>query len=284
MEIELVLAYIFYFIAGSLSPIWLRWLAQNKNPENKGQINFAFQTLFITAILSLLIPIFEPFYIKGNILNIIGLSIICGIFGAGFFITLYIVQKHIEVGVSNLIGNIYTPITIILATIFLNEKLTIIQILGTILLLVGIIIVSNKHKIGKFKFDKYFTLMLLSGIMVGVALTAERALQKITGFTAGTMLSWWSQFLFLGIALLITHEKNAYSIKDITITGVLRFLHHLSWVILVFVVGNLSLVSAITTFKVVLMFIAGAIFLNEREDLPRKILGSIIALIGLLII
>jgi hypothetical protein len=39
--------------------------------------------------------------------------------------------------------------------------------------------------------------MLLSGVFLGILLTAERALQKITGFSAGTMLSWWSQSLFL---------------------------------------------------------------------------------------
>ena len=125
--------------------------------------------------------------------------------------------------------------------------------------------------------------MVLSGVMLGVSLTAERALQKATGFTAGTMLSWWSQCLFLGIAAFITKNKNEYSKKDIIITGVLRFFQSLSWVTLIFCVGNLSLVSAITTFKIVVIFIAAAIFLNEREDLPRKIIGSFVALAGLLL-
>jgi len=54
------------------------------------------------------------------------------------------------------------------------------QILGTALLLVGMVIVSKKHRIGKFSFDKYFVLMALSGIFLGVCLIAERALMKIT--------------------------------------------------------------------------------------------------------
>lgn len=74
-----------------------------------------------------------------------------------------------------------------------------------------------------------------------------------------------------------------YTNKDTLITGALRFLQSLSWVILLFIVGNLSLVSAVTTFKVVVIFIAAAIFLNEREDLPRKIAGSFIAVLGLLL-
>ena len=144
-------------------------------------------------------------------------------------------------------------------------------------------VVSKKHRIGTFKFDKYFMLMALSGVLLGICLTAERALLKTTGFSAGTMLSWWAQCLFLGIATFVTKNKNEYSKKDISITGVLRFFQSLSWVILLFVVGNLSLVSSITTFKIVVVFIAAALFLKEREDLPRKILGSLIALAGLLL-
>ena len=277
------LSYIFYFIAASASPLQRRWLAVTKNPDNKGQIHFAFQAAFITVVLSLLLPIFQPFYLAGDLSYLIGLALICGVFGAGFFISSYTAQKHVEAGVTTLVSNIYTPVTVVLATIFLSEKLTTIQIFGTILLLIGMVVVSQQHRIGRFKFDKYFMLMVLSGIMLGVSLTAERALQKETGFTAGTMLSWWTQCAFLGVAALATKNRSEYSKKDIAITGGLRFLQSLSWVILIFVVGNLSLVSAITTFKVVIIFIAAAVFLKEREDLPRKIMGSLIALAGLLL-
>lgn len=283
MNIIALLSYIFYFIAASASPLQRRWLAKNKNLTNEGQIHFAFQVTFITVVLSLVLPFFKPFQLEGNIYYLIGLALICGLFGASYFIFSYTAQKHVEAGVSSLVSNIYTPITIVLATIFLNEKLTLIQILGTVFLLIGMLVVSKKHRIGKFKFDKYFMYMVLSGVMLGVSLVAERALMKITGFTAGTMFSWWSQCIFLGLITLITHNKSTYSKKDITITGVLRFLQSLSWVVLIFVVGNLSLVSAITTFKIVIVFIAGAIFLKEREDLQIKIIGSIIALIGLLL-
>lgn len=278
-----LLSYLFYFVAASASPLQRRWLATRKNTDNTGQISLAFQVTLITVILSLLLPIFKPFYFQGSSLVLIVLTSVSGIFGAGYFISFYTAQKYVEAGISTLVNNIYTPITIVLATLFLNEKLTNLQILGTVLLLIGMVIVSKKHRIGKFKFDKYFMLMILSGIMLGVSLTAERALQKTTGFTAGTMLSWWSQCAFLGIATFVTGNKNKYTKKDIAITGMLRFLQSLSWVILIFSVGNLSLVSAITTFKIVIIFIAAAIFLKERADLPRKIIGSLVALAGLLL-
>ena len=278
-----LLAYLFYFVAASASPLQRRWLAVQKGGLSQGQVHFAFQVTAITAVLSLLLPLFKPFYLAGNPGYLAFLAITCGIFGGGYFWASYVAQKHVEAGVSTLVSNIYTPVTIVLATFFLAEGLTTLQIVGTALLLAGIVTVSRQHRIGRFTFDKYFLLMALSGVMLGISLTSERALQVATGFTAGTMLSWWSQCAALGVVALITQSRSEYSYKDVTITGSLRFLQSLSWVVLTFVVGNLSIVSAVTTFKVVLIFIAGALFLGERDDLSRKILGSIIALAGLLL-
>jgi len=278
-----IFAYIFYFVAASASPLQRRWLALNRNVESRGQIHFAFLVALVTVVLSPILLFLDRFRISGNASTLILLSLSAGLSSAGYWIASYIAQKHVEAGLSTLVSNIYTPITIILAWIFLSEKLTVHQIVGTILLLVAIVLISKKHRIGTFRFDKYFLMMLFSGAVLGITLVSERALQKITGFSAGTMLSWWSQCLFLGLATLVTKSKSSYEKKDIVITGMLRFLQMLSWVILIFVVGNLSLVSAVTTFKVVVIFIAAALWLGEREDLGRKLLGSVIAVVGLLL-
>jgi len=277
-----ILSYIFYFIAASASPIQRRWLAVNR-PSDEGQIQFAFRVTFVVVLLSLFLPLFSPFHLTGDWITLTWVTVVCGLFGAGFFITSFVAQKHVEAGVSTVISNIYTPITIFFATMLLGEALTSKQIWGTVLLLVAIVLISQKHRIGRFKFDKYFMLMLLSGVFLAGSLTAERYLQKLTGFTAGTMLSWWAQCAALGLATIIFKSKTVYSTKDTLITGAFRYLQSLSYVILIFAVGNLSLVSAISTFKVVLIFIAGAIFLKEREDLARKIIGSLIAVGGLLL-
>ncbi|MCE9549274.1 DMT family transporter [Candidatus Nomurabacteria bacterium] len=279
----ILLSYIVYFIFASASPLQRRWLAVTKDAEPSGQVLFSFQVMLFLVAGSLFLPFFSELYFSGGTLKLTLLSLTCGFFGACYFVSNYVAQKHIDASVTNIVVNIYTPVTIVLASFFLNEGLTIIQILGTVLLLFALVIVSKKHRIGRFKFDKYFLLMLLSGVFLGILLVAERALQKTTGFTGGVMLSWWSQCFFLGVATLITNSRHMYSKQDIAITGVLRFLQALSYIILLYLVGNLSVVSSITTFKVVIIFIAAAIFLNEREDLPRKIFGCVVALVGLLL-
>ncbi len=276
-----ILAYLFYFVASSASPLQLRWL-KTKYAEG-GEIALAFWVMLMLGILGFSLVLVSPLTLAGNPLVLTALTIACGIFGAAYFIGSYVAQKYVEAGVSTIALNIYTPMTIVLSTLFLDESLKPIQILGTILLLVALFLISKKHRIGRFKFDKYFVMMLASGIAMGLLLVAERALQKTTGFSGGTLLSWWAQCITLGIAMLIFRSKNTYGIKDTFVTGIVRFLGAFSWVFLVYIVGNLSVVSSITTFKVVIIFIAAALFLKEREDLPRKIIGSLIAVAGLLL-
>lgn len=281
MLMAVLIAYLFYFVAATASPLQRRWLAVRR--EQDSQIMLAFHTLLIIAVGGLILPLFSPFSLHGNPLHIFLLSLVCAISGTLFILANYTAQKHVDAGVTNLIINLYTPVSILLATLFLNEALTGKQLLGTALLLSAVVIVSKKHRIGRFKFDRYFLMMVVSGVMLGVAISAERGLMKTTGFSAGTLLSWWSQCLALGVIVLATKSKRVFSVKDTVITGGLRFFQALSWVTLLNVVGNLSVAASVTTFKVVVIFGAAAIWLHETEDMKRKILGCIIALIGLLL-
>lgn len=277
-----LLAYIFYFFAATISPLQRRHLAITRESDI-GQIDFAFRVMLITTVLSSVLFLFKRPELKDDTATVLGLAAVCGIFGAIALATGYTAQRKVEAGSFSLISNVYTPVSIVLATLFLNERLRPMQIVGTILLLISVVLVSRKHKLTRWRFDKYFFLVVFSGLALGVVLTTERALIKHNGITTGTWISWGSQSLFLAVAALIVGEKSQHNSKDTAVTSGLRFLQQLSWVILVTVVANLSLVSAITTFKVVLIFIAAAIFLKEREDLTRKIIGSIIAVTGLLL-
>lgn len=277
----IALAYLFYFVAATASPLQRRWLAVNRREES--QIALAFHTLLIISVCGLILLFFSPFSLHGNGFHIAMLSVVCAISGALFILGSYTAQKHVDAGVTNLVVNVYTPVSIILATLFLDEKLKGAQIIGTMLLLIAVVVVSKKHRLGRFKFDRYFLMMFLSGVMLGIAISAERGLMKTTGFTAGTLISWWSQCLALGILMLVTRSRTVYSIRDTLATGGLRFLQAISWVTLLNAVGNLSVVSSVTTFRVVTVFSAAAIWLHETEDMKRKIIGCLIALVGLLL-
>ena len=277
------LSYTVYFILTTVNALQRRFVIKNKNAPGLEQIHFAFEVMVILVLASVILQFFSPLYFAGSKLYLIVFSLMCGIFGMGYFTLNFIAQKHVDVGVSNVVVNIYTPITIVLSSLFLREGLNNMQLFGTLLLLISMFIISKKHRIGRFSFDKYFWIMILSGVSMGVLLIAERALQKQTGLAGATMLSWGAQCFFLGLATIILKSKHTYKNKEVLTTGILQAFSSMSYVVLLYVVGNLSLVSSITTFKIVAVFIVAALFLNEKEDLPRKIFGSIIAVIGLLL-
>lgn len=277
-----LLAYIFFFVAASASPLQRRQIALKRSTD-KGQVDFAFRVMLITFVLSAILILFKKPELHQSISTVLLLAVTCGVFGAMAIASQYVAQRHVEAGVTSLVSQIYTPVTIILATLLLHERLKPLQIVGTILLLSSVFFVSNKHRLSKWRFDRYFMLMFLCGVLMAFVLTAERALIKENGITTGTWVSWGAQTLCLAIAALIVGSKSQYNLKDTGITGGLRFLQQLSWVIVITVVANLSVASAVTTFKIVIVFIAAAIFLKERQDLRRKIIGSLIAVAGLLL-
>ncbi len=277
-----LLSYLFYFVSSTASTLQRRHIATRRSTDI-GQLDFAFRVMFITLIGSSILVIFKKPELNQSLSVATLLAITCGFFGAAAIGSQYIAQRHVEAGVTTLVGNLYTPVAIVLASLLLNEGLKPRQILGTVILLSAVVMVSNKHRLSRWRFDRYFWLNVVSGVTLAVALTAERSLIKENGITTGTWLSWSATTIFLGLAALLAGAKSQYNLRDTSITGSLRFLQQLSWVILIVVVANLSLTSAVTTFKIVTVFVTAAIFLHEREDLRRKIIGSFIAVAGLLL-
>lgn len=277
-----LLFYLFYFVSSTGSTLQRRELATRRTNDT-GQIDFAFRVMTMTFFLSFVLIFFNHPYLNQSLFTILTLATICGVFGAVAIGSQYVAQRHVEAGITSLAGNIYTPVTIVLGTLLLHEHLKPRQAVGAVILLVAVVLVSNKHRISRWRFDRYLWLMILCGVTLAFVLTAERSLIKNNGIASGTWISWGAQSLSLGIAAIIAKTRSQYNFKDTMYTGSLRFLQQLSWVVLVTVVANISLVSAVTTFKIVLVFITGAIFLKERKDLKRKIIGSLIATFGLLL-
>lgn len=278
----IALAYLFYFVASISSNIQRRHIAKRRATDT-GQIDFAFRVMALTFVLSAVLIFFNSPRLDQSWLVLVLLALACGVFGTVSLSCQYIAQRHVEAGVTNLLSNLYVPVAILLASIILHEGLKPLELVGAAILLGSVILASRKHRLSRWRFDKYFWLMAFNGIALAFVLTAERSLIKENGLTAGTWISWGAQSICLGLVALAVGSKSQYDLKETAVTGGLRFLQQLSWVVLVTIVANLSLTSAVSSFRIVLVFIAGAIFLHEREDLRRKIIGSLLATLGLLL-
>jgi drug/metabolite transporter (DMT)-like permease len=279
-----ILVYIFYFITATASPLQRRQQAK-VTESNLVFLAAAVQVFVATAgFFLLLFPGVNSFQL--TVSNVL-LTLACGLFGALFLVLSYFSQKHVDAVQSTILSNIYTPITIFLSIFLLHEGLTGRQIIGTLLLLAAVVIVSlERGTVHRFHISKYSLMMLASGVFLGLVLVAERQLIKVMGPGFGTLASWWSQALCMLIAsyFFARHHVGSWpKAREVLVTGSLRFLQSISWIALIVVVGNLALISAVTTFKIVTVFLAGLIFLGERNNLAQKCLGTVIALAGLLL-
>lgn len=144
----ILLAYLFYFVPSTASSLQRRHLALRRDTY-KGQIDFAFRVTLITFVLSFVLIFFKKPEFNQSFTTIVLLMIVCGVTGSIPIAAQYIAQRHVKTGLTTLIGNVYTPITLLLSAILLHESLKSRQIVGTILLLISVVLVSRKHRLGR---------------------------------------------------------------------------------------------------------------------------------------
>ncbi len=193
--------------------------------------------------------------------------------------------RYTDVSDYNLLSQIYTPISIVLAIVFLSEGLTITQAIGACLLIAGAMVVLKGDKT-RFALTKGNILALLCGAFLGVGVVTTRIAVRLGGLPNYTKYGYMMQVsILLVITSKIIYKERAEisnSLRDVTIMGLGRFGQLFSFVLATVYASNLALVSSVTTFNVVLIFGAGYFFLKERKNLKQKLLGVSLAMLGLL--
>jgi drug/metabolite transporter (DMT)-like permease len=242
------------------------------------QLLVSFSILIYVLFTDFNIPSLKPI-----LFNLVLMTILYAV--ANF--TLYKGLQLIEASEMTILLSSKSIWTMWAATIFLNEKITPLRIIGTLLIISGVIVISWKKKV--LKFNKGYTLILISAALFGLAFTNDAFILKVMEAPSFSVLA----FGFPAIALLLIRPKSFkelrfffqknrlikvleaslfYSIAAVTIYAAYR------------AGGNVSQISPITQLTIVINVILSYIFLKERNFLLRKIIGSLLALVGVLLI
>lgn len=253
----------------------------------------------IGAIGTLLwITLFSSFVLLPFVINdldsiTVRQMIILVILGVISFASGFVHLKALDIGKLSVVETILSvelPLTIMLGMVFLSEKLTTMQILLTILLFIGIIMVSvdfTKLRTKDF-LEKGSLLALLSSALVAMVnfLTAVQA-KEINPIMA-LWLPWLACGLFC-LGYLSRHGKlsefRASCRSSWKLILMMVIVDTAAWVFYVFAVAKkeLSVTVAITESFVVIAFMLGIIF-NKEEVRKIQYLGAGLAVACSLII
>ena len=197
-----------------------------------------------------------------------------------------ITQKHIETAQYSVIRMLQVPISVVISTLFLGEALTLVQTVGMLSILAGVSIVSTGGKIPRLKhFGRYELLTIANSAFLGVYTVFNRYLIEQTSLST-LMVVWAGIEMIPLLATIIKRPTQMPAKSDIVLAlgiGATAVLNIVAFWLAVAIAGNVALVSSLSAFRVVAIFAGSYLILKEKNNLTPKIIGSLLAVVGLLL-
>lgn len=213
---------------------------------------------------------------------------VAGILFALANVTAYRSNAHIDAAQFAVLTNLMAVFTVIIAAIFLSERMTLTQLFGVAVLVSAAGLVSVRRTTKRmFKISSWSILAIISALFAAMALTFEKHLLGQMNVGTYMIIGWGFQTL----AMAVLASKEWHTLKDfdrkgitkLSSLGILRFLQGVTFVIAVSQ-ADIGLLVSVVSYKAVLIFIGGVIFLSEKNHIIIRLFGSILATIGLLLI
>ncbi len=177
--------------------------------------------------------------------------------------------------------------TILAAVVLLGEKFLLFQVVGTLFVLGGVILVSYKAK--RFIINKGSLYALLGACALGLAFTNDAFLVRHFDVLSYEAIA----FILPGLAIMAVFPKSLKRMKPLlgkkTLPKILllTFIYAISGVtiFLAYQVGrNAAQLGALSQLSTIFTVLLAIFILKETSELWKKMLGSIIAFIGVVLI
>lgn len=271
---------IFAMLSFGISPLFYKYVINsNISPVVANQIR-AFMTLII--MLLYFIPSFFGIW-KVSLYDLIIIAVVA-FFGAFLGDTVYLYSlKYTDVSITAPVSSTYAIIIAIIMLVFFNESITIFEIIGGLIIVLGIWIIQEKtrnrtQKIGIF-------LALLSAFFYAIAIVLMNYILYST--TIESMVIFRIIFTFLFLLPLSVREGNfLIKPKYWVLLGIGGFFG--IGIGIVFMLYAMQMVGVVATgmfssASPMITSFLGIIIFKERKS-ASKILGIILILSGLLLV
>jgi len=272
-------------ITFSISRILQRVLLNNKDSDSFA-FSFLFPTLVSLAILaySLLTGTFELPDLNSVWLNMIIMIIFYSV-GSVF---VYKAFKESPASEVSILFSSSSAWAVISAVLFLGEKLNSTDILGIVSIILGVVVIYYQKS--NWKIESGHVYAVLGALMFGVAFTNDAfILNKYNSVPPYIFLA----FILPALAILLYKPSLIKSLphyfsKEIFGKLILTSSVYAISAITIFAAykagGKASVINPISQSSVVLTVIMSYFFLNEKDKLSQKIIGSILVFAGALLL
>jgi drug/metabolite transporter (DMT)-like permease len=197
--------------------------------------------------------------------------------------------QSVEVSRFSVIYSLRAVVTIIAATLFLDEKLTLVQLIGALLILSAIIFLNTKSIKGLFKFSRGEVYALLASISFGVATVSDKYLLDWFDYVPYLFID----FLVPGLILFLARPKSVPESVEllkqklgpkIFLFATLYAIAAISFFAALTQADNASLVSGVGQIGTIVTVLMGIFILKERKEMTKKLIAASLSFIGLILL
>ena len=263
-------------LASNLANFTTRYLIR----DEKDSASFSIGLEVFRVLAFGLVALFD-FHINWSF-KTIGLLTLLGLIEPLSIYTFMKMHEHAHLSISSIVSRSRMIWVAAIAFVFLGETLRFRDYLGIAVLFLGLsVAVAPK----KFFVDKGVKMATIASIIAAVVVILIKAVSKDVSLPV--MMVWMSLPSVFIIPLFMKNRKQRIKkfvnerFRFKLLFNVFNFLAMYGYVFAI-KYGSVSISTAIYHGMIVFAVIAGIIFLNEREDVGRKIVGSVIATAGIL--
>jgi drug/metabolite transporter (DMT)-like permease len=249
---------------------------------------FAYAVVFqgIVGILLMAVALVVGFKLPGIGAVIVPATIAVLFYGTGHIIYAKTLQK-VEASAFSVLFATQAIWIMILGIVLLGESLTALQVVGSILIFVGVgFLVKNISKVFK---DKGTLLGLLTGLMFGIAITAWSYVGRHTDTLS------WAAISFIGTALVafLVRPKSVQKMKPLLRPRVLATLLLLAVfygvgslaMLFAYKEGAFAIISPLRQTSIIVTVLLALVFLpQERNRIRRKVIAALLCAVGVVLI
>lgn len=210
---------------------------------------------------------------------------------------MYRALAYMESAIVSVIMTINSLFTLILASLFLDERLSLAQGLGVVILLPCIwfvLLLANREKQGvsvrTLPWLRGFSYALLASLFIAVGTVLEKHLLDNVTPTTYIGIGFGLQMIAAWVLVLLFRRPTLSVLRSVSVTmqavrlGVIRAIAGLAFLYALIGSNSVSLVSVVANFRIIIVTILAAMLLKERDHLQQKLLAAALAFIALSII